>query len=167
MDKQKGVRPRSTMEPVPPLDEDLHWCLVRLVRGLGAAEVAAVAECGVSLRGYTVLTALAVDGGAESQLALARSTAMDKSTLVRVLDELEEKRYVIRVTDPNDRRVRTVEISRQGRIVRQRAGARIAEVEEEILGLLTPTQRKAFRAFARALGTGPAAATFDTKPAAV
>jgi DNA-binding MarR family transcriptional regulator len=151
---------------VRSLHQDLHWCLVRLARGLGAMEVEAVRLSGISVRSYVVLLALG-DQGADSQFALARAAMLDKSTLVRALDELELAGCVVRRSDPRDRRVRTIVITERGREVRARATAAVAEVEERFLATLPARQRRAFRMAASTLGTGPSAGPFDSRSAAV
>ncbi|MFI8221481.1 MarR family winged helix-turn-helix transcriptional regulator [Streptomyces sp. NPDC085932] len=148
------------------LEDDLHWGLVRLARGLGAAEIAAMRPLGLTVRGYVVLSQL-VDGPARSQLAIGRAAAMDKSVLVTVLDELEQAGFVTRTPDPDDRRVRIVAATPAGRDVHTRAFAAILQVEEDFLSGLTSGQRRAFRLAVRALGTGPEAATFDTRPVGI
>src|SRR3712207_3944214 len=77
------------------LPTDLHWCLVRVARGLGAAENEVVQRHGLSLHGYVVLAELH-DSPSRNQLALSRASMIDKSTMVRVLDDLERDGYVRR-----------------------------------------------------------------------
>ena len=148
------------------LDQDLHWCLVRLVRGIGAAEVAAIEHTGLTVRGYILLRALGTEG-ASSQLTLAGTAMMDKSTLVRALDELEADGYVERGADPGDRRVRKISATKHGIAALNRAIEVIAEVEDQFLSGLTKTERAAFRKAATKLGTGPSAATFDARPSVI
>jgi len=136
------------------------------VRGIGAAEYEAVRGCGISVRGYIILLALS-EGEADSQLTLGRTSMMDKSTLVRAVDEMEEGGYLVRTPDPADRRVRSVSITERGKQVLERAALAVAKVEEEFLAVLPPDQRRAFRAAATALATGPSASTFDPRPAIV
>ncbi|MHB8296287.1 MAG: MarR family winged helix-turn-helix transcriptional regulator, partial [Acidimicrobiales bacterium] len=111
---QAARRPTAPAETaVPDLDDDLHWLMARVARGLGMAEDDVVRRHGLSLRGYVVLLEIA-KGHVQSQLAIARSAAVDKSVLVGVLDELEAVGFVTRRPDPTDRRVRIVEATEVG-----------------------------------------------------
>lgn len=159
-----GQQQNGSLSRSNELEFDLHWCLVRAIRGLGVVEHEALKQSGLSIRQYLVL--LALHGGqSESQLLLARETKLDKSTLVRALDELEDEKLVKRSVDSQDRRVRGVAITAKGRQALARGRRQVARAEEAYLETLPAELREPFRRAATALGTGPDAATFDFRPA--
>jgi DNA-binding MarR family transcriptional regulator len=83
---------------------------------------------------------------ARTQLELATMIGVTPSVVVDMLDELERLDAVERVPQPGDRRRRVVELTPAGRQLAARAAAAAHEVDEELLGELTPDLRAAFRA---------------------
>ena len=83
--------------------------------------------------------------GAISQNDLGRELCIDKATMVMLLDGLEAKKFVRRVGDRNDRRVKLVEITAAGlRAIDDIAEIR-KQVEERFLEPLTAEERKVLR----------------------
>ncbi|WP_375480049.1 MarR family winged helix-turn-helix transcriptional regulator [uncultured Jatrophihabitans sp.] len=68
------------------------------------------------VRDWLVLAALD-DGQQRTQLELSRIVCVDKTTLISVLDRLEQRQLVVRSVDPTDRRVRIPQITTAGRRV--------------------------------------------------
>jgi DNA-binding MarR family transcriptional regulator len=108
---------------------DFNWLLHRATQRVGAAFGDEIAKFGVSLRGQLVLQALTHDEGARTQLKLGAMLGLDKTTLMSELDKLERAGLIMRVPDPNDRRVRTPMITDKGRELTKQAGDALAEVE--------------------------------------
>jgi MarR family transcriptional regulator, organic hydroperoxide resistance regulator len=89
----------------------LHAAVDRMTVDLDQAAV----EMGLKdARDWLVLAALD-DGQARTQLELSRVVCVDKTTLISVLDRLEQHELVVRTVDPNDRRVRIPQITATGR----------------------------------------------------
>jgi DNA-binding MarR family transcriptional regulator len=77
----------------------------------------AAAEIGLNdARDWLVLAVLD-DGQQRTQLELSRVVCVDKTTLISVLDRLEQRELVVRAVDPKDRRVRIPQITAAGRRV--------------------------------------------------
>jgi len=149
---------------VPPLlRTDLHWLMARAARGLGVLTEATVEQHGLSTRGFVVLCALA--GGEEhNQVSLGQAVAFDKSTVVRVLDDLEASGLLQRSVHPNDRRVRLVAMTPAGRSTLEASRRAVTALQDSLLEVLPPARRSDFLDALLELGTGAAAATFDTRP---
>ncbi len=120
-----------------------------LVRELMAAEEPVLAEHGLTMWGYVVLSAL--DRGAiRTQAALAEAIHADKTRIIGTLDDLQERGLLDRVADPADRRVRLLAITDEGRRVKNAAQKQIQRGEERWLGVLDSEERRVFlRALAR------------------
>lgn len=67
-------------------------------------------------RDWLVLAALD-DGEQRTQLELSRVVCVDKTTLISVIDRLEQHKLIQRTVDPTDRRVRIPQITPAGRRV--------------------------------------------------
>jgi DNA-binding MarR family transcriptional regulator len=91
----------------------LHAAVNRVTDYLDRAAV----EVGLKdARDWLVLAALD-DGQQRTQLELSRIVCVDKTTLITVLDRLEQHGLVVRTVDPSDRRVRIPQITDSGRQV--------------------------------------------------
>jgi DNA-binding MarR family transcriptional regulator len=89
----------------------LHAAVDRMTVDLDHAAV----EMGLcDVRDWLVLAALD-DGQHRTQLELSRVVCVDKTTLISVLDRLEQHELVVRTVDPSDRRVRIPQITSTGR----------------------------------------------------
>jgi DNA-binding MarR family transcriptional regulator len=77
-----------------------------------------------------------------SQQALAETLNIPASSMVALLDQLETRRLVARHLDPNDRRVRVVEITDEGRELLRRATEVAMEIEQLVCGDLSGDERR-------------------------
>lgn len=103
--------------PACPFPADLtvllHAAVDRMTVDLDRAAV----EIGLrDVRDWLVLAALDEDRH-RTQLELSRVVCVDKTTLISVLDRLEQHDLVVRTVDPSDRRVRIPQITATGRRV--------------------------------------------------
>jgi DNA-binding MarR family transcriptional regulator len=122
---------------------DLAAMLAPLVRDMIAAELPVLETHGLSMWGYSVLVAL--DRSAiRTQAALADAIGADKTRIIAILDELQDKGLIERVADPEDRRARLLEITKEGRRVKEATQAAIQRGEERWLGTLSDTDRAVF-----------------------
>ncbi len=108
---------------------DFNWLLHRATQRVGSAFADEIAKHGISLRGQLILQALANEETQRTQLALGAMLGLDKTTLTSELDKLERVGLIMRIPDPNDRRVRTPMITDKGRELQKQAGDALAEVE--------------------------------------
>ncbi|MGB2920267.1 MAG: MarR family transcriptional regulator [Mycobacterium sp.] len=112
-------------------------------RELIAAERPVLAAHGLTMWGYAVLSAL--DRGAmRTQAALAEAINADKTRIIPTLDELQQRGYIERFPDPDDRRVRLLAITENGRAVKDAAQAEIQRGEERWLAELSAEERRVF-----------------------
>jgi DNA-binding MarR family transcriptional regulator len=98
---------------------------------------------GFKTQHYHVLASLADDGDA-TQTALADRIIFDRSDLVTLLDELGGLEYVVRRTDPADRRRNIVAITAKGSEALAEMDELILAAEAELLERLSPADRKTF-----------------------
>jgi DNA-binding MarR family transcriptional regulator len=96
------------------------------------------------LRGY----------GPTAQQKLAERLRMDASSMVCLLNELEESNLVVRNRDRSDRRRAIVELSVQGERALRKVDGAVEIVEEEMLTGLDAGQRAALHALLARLDVG-------------
>jgi DNA-binding MarR family transcriptional regulator len=123
---------------------DLAAMIAPLVRDLMAAELPVLKAHGLSMWGYSVLLALDHYSSMRTQAALADAIGADKTRIIPTLDELQEKGYIERTPDPDDRRVRLLAITESGRAVKDAAQEEIQRGEERWLGKLSAGDRRVF-----------------------
>lgn len=83
--------------------------------------------------------------GPLTQIELGRYILIDKATMVRLLDGLEAKKLLVRVTDPKDRRAKKLELTAAGRKFLSTVQALTAEVDDAILGCLSKKDRQSLK----------------------
>ncbi|GAA1584453.1 hypothetical protein GCM10009678_78900 [Actinomadura kijaniata] len=95
---------------------------------------------GIDVRGFGVLLALDTCGSS-SQRALIDRVGMDKSAMVRLVDELEHGGLVRRERAPHDRRAYAVVMTADGERTLAAARRVAADVGERLFGRLRPAER--------------------------
>jgi DNA-binding MarR family transcriptional regulator len=115
--------------------------LAPLLRELIAAELPVLQEHGLSMWGYSVLITLD-QSPVRTLAALAEAIGADKSRIIPVLDELEAHGLIRRHPDPEDRRVRLLEITAEGRAAKDATQAAIQRGEEKWLQKLPADDRR-------------------------
>jgi DNA-binding MarR family transcriptional regulator len=112
VDTEMAMPPCSLFRPAD-LTFLLHAAADRMTVDLDRAAV----EMGLNdVRDWLVLAVLD-DGQQRTQLELSRMVCVDKTTLISVLDRLEQHELIVRTVDPSDRRVRIPQITPAGRQV--------------------------------------------------
>ncbi len=94
---------------------------------------------------YIVLSQLA-RGPAPTQLTLAEAIGYDKTRLISLLDELEQRALILRAPDPHDRRARTITLTQAGARLHATTQRDIHAIEDELLHALDITERQALQA---------------------
>jgi DNA-binding MarR family transcriptional regulator len=122
---------------------DLAAMTAALSRALTAAERPHLERHGLTMWAYIVLTSLGTEPWV-SQKALADSIRADRTRIITVLDDLQDRGLVTREPDPADRRVRLIALTAQGRELRDAAQADIQRNEERLLSVLPADERIGF-----------------------
>jgi DNA-binding MarR family transcriptional regulator len=138
------------MSAFPDDRRDLAAMFAPLTRALIAREEPVLLAHDISMWGYIVLTAL-VEQPVRTQAALAQAINADKSRIIGVLDELQERGLIQRQPDEADRRVHLLSLTPAGDRLRRSVEAGIRRREEQVLAVLPPAERDAFLRSLKAL----------------
>ena len=138
------------MSAFPDDRRDLAAMFVPLARALTAREEPVLRAHDLSMWGYIVLMALA-EQPVRTQAALAQVINADKSRIISVLDELQERGLISRQPDEADRRVHLLSLTPAGDRLRRSVEAGIRRQEEEVLAELPAADRGAFLRSLKAL----------------
>jgi DNA-binding MarR family transcriptional regulator len=95
---------------------------------------------GLSPRAWGVLSTL-VEAGPLTQIDLARALSIDRTAMVYLLDELEERGLVERVRNPGDRRSFLIHLTGAGRQLQQRAARALEGQADRLLEPLATSER--------------------------
>src|SRR5215204_6529462 len=94
---------------------------------------------------------------AATQKEIGSAMGIDPSTMVSLIDELEREGLAERRPHPTDRRAREVVIAPKGRRLLERGRRMALQVEDEVLGGLTASERRELLTLLRrALDSAPA-----------
>lgn len=157
--------PAATTAPAPPggdpfaaLPSAPAALIVRVARLASDLLAEALAPLGLRPRHYAVLAALA-EHGPTSQQHLGRLVAIDRTTMVGVVDDLERQGLVVRAANPADRRANRVELTGRGRTGLVRATGAAARAERRLVAGLSHEEEAQLVALLRRLvepaGAGP------------
>ena len=121
--------------PPAPLAGRLGFLLKHAQLLLAELSGAALAPYGINGRHLAVLSVLA-GGELLSQQEAARRLAIDRTTMVALIDELERKQIVARHPHPGDRRKNVVDLTAEGRVLYDKAGRASEDAERRFLAPL-------------------------------
>jgi DNA-binding MarR family transcriptional regulator len=122
---------------------DLAAMMAPLLREMIAAEGPLLEAHGLPMWAYVVLSALD-RSPVRSQAALAEAIGADKTRIIPTLDDLQDRGYIERRPDPDDRRVRLLALTDAGRTAKDAAQEDIQRGEERWLGKLSADDRRVF-----------------------
>lgn len=145
-----GLRQPMMVVPTPGTEcsasslgpADLTFLLHAAANRMSVELDRAAIEMGLTdVRDWLVLAVLD-DGQQRTQLELSRLVCVDKTTLISVLDRLEQQELVVRTVDPTDRRVRIPQITAAGRRVYAKFATARDTAEARALDGIDPEQRR-------------------------
>jgi MarR family transcriptional regulator, lower aerobic nicotinate degradation pathway regulator len=132
------------LEPAGPSRELLRstpFLLKRLGAFAKERSLEAFESSNLNPQHYAVLSLLE-EGTRETQATIADALGYDRSHLVGLLDELEERNLIERRRDPGDRRRHLVSLTLVGKTTLGQLRAIAKQVEKEFLAPLDPEQRR-------------------------
>ncbi len=125
--------------------EDLHRQPGHLIRRAQQIAVAIfIEECAafdLTPVQYAALVAIDENEGIDAT-RLSAQIAFDRSTLGNVLERLETRGFVERYASPDDKRIKLLKLTQQGRDTVRQAEASVCRTQERILAPLGPDDRR-------------------------
>ena len=148
-----------TSDPAAPSGAHTWLVLFRAARAVEAHALRSIADTGLGASDFGVLEVL-LHKGALPVNAIGRKLLLTSGSITTCVDRLARRGLVARRDDPDDRRVRRVELTAAGRALIGPALARHAADLDALVSALTPEERATLVALLRRLGTaaeGPSA----------
>lgn len=144
--------PSTEVEPprlaVAQIGDDVGLLLAKLHAAGSVLNNRALGDYGLRERSYSVLT-LACSGLEPTQRELADFLGLDPSQIVNLVDDLEKRGLVDRITGKQDRRAKIIASTAEGRHVHSKARAALAACEQEQLSRLDDEEEAQLRALLR------------------
>jgi DNA-binding MarR family transcriptional regulator len=139
----------------PEIAEFAGQLFFRLWRASHTRIADALQSIGLTPALFAVLNVLGARAGAIQQ-EIGAAMGIDPSTMVSLIDQLEDAGLAKRRPRPTDRRAREVVITAKGRRMLERGRGMAMEVEDEVLqGLSATERRKLLALMRRALDSAP------------
>jgi DNA-binding MarR family transcriptional regulator len=140
-----GPSPGDGSPPaLPALADRLGYLLKHAQLRLAELTGSALAPLRISGRECAVLIAID-DQVLQSQQEVARRMGVDRTTMVALIDDLEDKGLVERRQDPDDRRRNVVVLTDVGRTTLRQATAATRKAERRFLGSLSEEESAALK----------------------
>jgi MarR family transcriptional regulator, transcriptional regulator for hemolysin len=146
----------------PPVTEFAGQLFFRLWRATHTRTAELLGSVGLTPALLALLNVIAAREGAIQQ-ELGSALGIDRSTMVSLIDELENAGLARRRPSATDRRAREIAITPKGRRLLQRARGLISQVEDEVLSGLTAEERdELLTLLRRALVSAPSQPLWST-----
>lgn len=131
---------------------DLAFLLNQTSYALATRMAAELSGLGITPRIYCVL--MKAEPGGLTQNQIAEQAALDKTTMVVTLDEMERAGLAERRASDTDRRARIVAVTAAGRKVLAKAHTIVNRIYDDVLGSVPARDRAAFMSGLTALAGG-------------
>jgi DNA-binding MarR family transcriptional regulator len=139
-----------------PVTEFAGQLFFRLWRASHVRAAEALETVGLTPALFGLLNVIGARKGAIQQ-ELGAAMGIDRSTMVSLIDQLEDAGLAKRRPSATDRRAREVAITAKGRRLLERARKLLSETEDEVLAGLSPGERgELVKLLRRALDAAPA-----------
>ncbi|MEN2738684.1 MarR family transcriptional regulator [Microbacterium sp. X-17] len=129
-----GIKPCAAVDD--PATSDLTWLMHRAERVLSRDFDAACRAVGLKDLRDTLVLAVAGDGIARTQIEIASTLGLDKTTLSAIIDRLERQGFLERGEDPANRRTKIPVTTAAGRDALEHAVAKRDELIADTMARL-------------------------------
>lgn len=136
----------------PSMRDRVPFLLYRAAEASHALANQMLAEVDLTARQAGILT-MVTESGPMTQKALGDALRIDRTTMVALIDDLEDKGYVTRQRHPRDRRAFLVHPTAAGRAAKTAAIRILDEQQRRFLAPLTPAERQQLGALLKRLHT--------------
>jgi DNA-binding MarR family transcriptional regulator len=133
-------------------DQPLGYLLYRIMAALRPAASAELKPLGLTLTEFVCLRILSMSPG-RSSAELARDTNVSPQAMNTVLRALQDAGAVERPASVSSGRALPAHLTSEGRALLKRAEAAVRAADDRVLAVLTPDQRREFRALVDVIGS--------------
>ena len=137
--------------------------LARAYHSMAAYVEQSVSALGIGLSDFMILEAL-LHKGPMTMSALCDAALIANASMTAAVDRLEKKKYLERIAHATDRRVRLVQLTAEGRELIKRLFPRHQRDLDELMTVLSPTERTELRRMLKLVGLTAKTAAAGREP---
>jgi len=126
----------------PALKEYFCYCLFKVSNRIKSVLEEAILPFEIHGVHFAILTILLEGGDTPSQNELGEQMGIDKASMVKLIDHLEKKKLIARVSDSIDRRCKLLHLTPHGKSVITKAGAAACAAEKKFMSTLSADDQK-------------------------
>jgi DNA-binding MarR family transcriptional regulator len=128
----------------PILKSSLGYCLSKLTTLIKAQLERKLKQIDLNIHQMALLAVLSIDNST-NQNQMCDELGVDKASMVKLIDQIEQLKLVERVNSSEDRRVKFLHITEKGRSTLAKARALRLSVEEQFLSTLSEAEKLSLR----------------------
>ncbi len=147
----KTTLPAKTAPSHETSSAALWVVLARAYRSMAAFVELSIAALGIGLSDFMILEAL-LHKGPLTMSELCDAALITNASMTAAIDRLEQRAFVERIADKDDRRVRRVQLTPQGTALIKRIYVRHERDLEEVMSGIAPAERAELRRGLKAIG---------------
>ena len=137
---QPSVQRQTFDETVPPaLVNSVGFLLNEAATVIREMDEVALAALGIDPRQLGILMTIRVEGS-QSQQAIGRKHRIDRTTMVKLTDALEQRGLVVRAVHPSDRRRYALSLTPEGETLLEQGLALVKQTQDKFLCPLTDAE---------------------------
>ena len=141
-----AVRFQDITKVHPSLKHYFGYCLFKVASKQKSLIDQEITKIGLQTPHLGILVILWKEGPV-SQIKLGDSIGVDKASMVKLVDALEDQKLIMRQDDPNDRRVNLLTITSMGKKKITQAKKIVEDVEKKFLHCLSLTEQENLKAY--------------------
>lgn len=141
MSQPPGIPASSELSP--HLFEYLGFTLTKVQERFKAVSNVRLAPFGIEVMHLSLLGVLALEGP-HTQIELARKSGRDRSSMVGMVDQLENLKLLERQPNPQDRRANILRITPEGEWVVHQGKTLLEQAQSKFLAVLPESDRACF-----------------------
>jgi DNA-binding MarR family transcriptional regulator len=136
--------PGACLTVHPHLKQYTGYCFYKAAAKFRSIVDEHLSPLGVIAPQFGILSLLAHTGSV-TQVELGKFMAIDKATMVRLIDLLEDKKYLKRISQSLDRRTKKIEVTKMGLEILGKMNIARKEAENRFLSVLSQEERSQLR----------------------
>ncbi|MBY7141965.1 MarR family transcriptional regulator [Virgibacillus sp. NKC19-3] len=126
------------------MNQSWGYLLSKIAQDMAESFTKELAHYEISSRDYGILSAI-YNNENLTQKGIGFELQIDRTTMVQLIDNLESKNLLKRVSNPADRRANLIRITEKGRAILEERWEALERCEKDVIHQMTVHQKKAIK----------------------
>ena len=136
---EQASSPSKASTLSPHLRKDFVFVVNKVSESINRQIETVTMSLGLNIKQYGMLMLL--QQGSQSQIVISQRVGMDRTSVMRTVDMLEERGLVRRDPDPTDRRKHSVTLTDEGEALLARSEAEVRQTEHDFAAALSEQEK--------------------------